>query len=132
MLTSGFAKPIVAIIFGALILCAETCNHFDSIVRPESLLDLPWHDWVAGALLLHAGIVRRKNGSGGHVYLAAAWGFMTSLLAGAALAHAEELSAHLSPDEWIPAPVFFVILVGLLLVSATALFATIRQRWLST
>ena len=129
MLISSFAKPIVAIIFGAFILCAETCNHFESIVQPESLLDLPWHDWAAGALLLHAGVVRRANRSWAQLYLAAAWGFMKSLLAAAVLAHAEELSVPASPDEWIPVPVFFGILVGLLLVSASALVATIRQHW---
>jgi len=130
MLIASFAKPIVAIIFGAFILCAETCNHFESIIQPESLLDLPWHDWVAGALLLHAGVVQRAKRSRGHVYLAAAWGFMASLLGAAVLAHSEGLSASSSPDDWIPAPVFFGILVVLFLVSAFALIATIRQRQL--
>ena len=127
---SFFAQPIVAIVFGSFILCAETCLHFESIVRPESWLDLPWHDWAAGALLLHAGLVRRANRSRGHVYLAAAWGFMTSLLAGAVVAHAEELSAPPSPDEWMPTDAFFGILVCLLLVSISALVSTIRLRLL--
>ena len=131
MLISGFAKPIVAIIFGAFILCAEACLHFESIVRPASFLDLPWHDWVAGALLLHAGVIRRANRSRGNAYLAGAWGYMTSLLAAAVIAHAEELSAPPSPEDWIPARMFFGILVVLLLVSATALVATIRERFVS-
>ena len=130
MLSPAFAKPIVAIIFGAFILCAETCLHFESIIQPASLLDLPWHDWAAGAMLLHAGIVRRARRLRGHVYLAAAWGFMTSLVGAAVLAHAEELSAPSSPDEWIPAPAFFAILFILFLVSTSALIATIRERLL--
>lgn len=131
MASSVFAQPALAVIFGAFILCAETCLHFESIIQPASLLDLPWHDLAAGALLLHAGLVRRANRSRGHVYLAAAWGFMASLLAGAVLAHAEELSAPAAPDEWIPAPLFFGILVVLFLVSAAALISTVRQRLLS-
>lgn len=130
MALSSLAQPVVAMVFGVFILCAETCLHFESIIHPDSLLDLPWHDWAAGALLLHAGIVRRANRARGHLYLAAAWGFMTSLLGSAVLAHAEELAAPPSPADWIPAPVFFGILIGLLLVSASALVATIRQRLL--
>lgn len=125
-----FSQPALAIFFGAFILCAETCLHFESIVGPESFLDLPWHDWVAGAMLLHAGIVRRRDPARGQVYLAAAWGFMTSLLGGAVVAHAEELSVRPSPEEWIPVQVFFGILIALLLVSGAALVATIRQRLL--
>ena len=132
MAFSFFARPVVAIAFGAFIICAETCRHFEGIVQPESLLDVPWHDWAAGALLVHAGIIRRTNPSRAHAYLAAAWGFMTSLLAGAVVAHAEELSAPSSPDELIPAPVFLSILVGLLLVAVSALVSTIRQQRDST
>jgi hypothetical protein len=85
---------------------------------------------VAGALLIHTGVVRRANRLRGNAYLAAAWGFMTSLLAAAVIAHAEELSAAPSPEDWIPARVFFGILAGLLLVSTSALVATIRERLL--
>ena len=56
------------------------------------------------------------------------WGFMTSLLGGPVIAHAEEISAPPAPDEWIPAPAFFGILLALFLVSAAALISTIRQR----
>ena len=129
---SFFARPVVAIAFGAFIICAEACRHFEGIVRPESWLDVPWHDWAAGAMLVHAGIIRRTNHLRAHAYLAAAWGFMTSLLAGAVVAHAEELSVPSSPDEWITAPVFLSILVGLLLVSASALISTIREHRDST
>ena len=125
---ASLAQPVVAIAFGGFIVCAETCLHFESIVRSESLLDLPWHDWIAGGLLLHAGLVRRGNSSWSQVYLAAAWGFMTSLLAGAAIAHAEELAAPPSPEEWIPVRAFFGILVSLLVVSVAALVSTVRVR----
>ena len=128
----NLARPTVAIAFGAFILCAETRLHFESITRPESLLDLPWHDWAAGLFLLHAGVVRRGKSARSHVYLAAAWGFMTSLLGAAVLAHVEELAAPPSPDEWISARIFFGILLGLLLVSVSALVSTIRQRSLPT
>ena len=54
-------------------------------------------------------------------------GLMTSVLAGA-----EELSAPPSPDEWMPPPMSFGVIVGLLLVSASTLFVTIRKRLLPT
>lgn len=128
MTLSFLAQPVSAIAFGAFILCAETCLHFESIIRPTSWLDLPWYDWAAAGMLLHAGLRQRVNRIHGQNYLAAAWGFMTSLLAGAVVAHAEELSALGTSDEWIPPKVFFGTLVSLLAVATSALVITVRQR----
>jgi hypothetical protein len=50
------ARPVVAIGFGAFLLCAETCLHFESLLSlPQSWLSLPIHDWVAGSFLIYAG-----------------------------------------------------------------------------
>jgi hypothetical protein len=52
-----FANPSLAIAFGAFLLCAETCLHFESLLAlPESWLSLPIHDWVAGCFLLYDGV----------------------------------------------------------------------------
>jgi hypothetical protein len=34
-----FALPMLAIVFGAFILCAETCLHFESILDPAQWSD---------------------------------------------------------------------------------------------
>jgi hypothetical protein len=122
------SRPFVAIAFGAFILCAETCLHYQSIVSPTSWLDLPLHDWLAGGLLVHSGAIARGNESRGATYLAAAWGFMSSLLAGAFLAHWEGWSEQAPSDEWISGRAFFVILFVLLAMSFAALVATVRKR----
>ena len=41
---------MLAIVFGAFILCAETCQHYEGIVHPSSWLDLPLHELLFGGL----------------------------------------------------------------------------------
>ena len=122
-----FALPLLAIVFGAFILCAETCLHLESILTPSQWIDLPIHDWIAGGFLVYSGVVSRRDWSRGRLYQAAAWGFMSSLLLGAFVAHWEEWSLQPQSDGWISERAFVVILAGLLAVSAAALVATIRK-----
>lgn len=75
----SFTHPVVAIVFGAFIVCAETCLHFGDIVSQASWIDLPIHDWLAGIGLIWAGIVGRRDRNRGRLYLGTAWGFMTNL-----------------------------------------------------
>jgi hypothetical protein len=51
-----FARPIVAIIFGAFFVCGETCDHIGDIVAPSAWTDLPLNDWFAGAFLVYGGM----------------------------------------------------------------------------
>jgi hypothetical protein len=121
-----FAHPIVAIIFGAFIVCAETCQHFGDIVGPSVWTDLPLNDWFAGAFLVYGGAALRRNPARGRAVQAAAWGFMCSLLAAAFVAHWEEWRTQNTPsDDWIPAGAFIAILSVLLIVSVLGLSSTL-------
>jgi hypothetical protein len=117
---TAFARPTLALAFGAFILCAESCRHFEDILHPTSWADLPWHDWMAGVFLVWSGISRTT------LYRAAAWGFMSSLLVGAFVGHWEDWAAPSRPDEWISGRAFLTILGVLLAVSVCALVATLR------
>jgi hypothetical protein len=64
---SFFAKPAVAIAFGAFFLCAETCLHAEELLQAASRpLELPLYDWAAGGLLLVAGVLSHRNRSAAH------------------------------------------------------------------
>jgi hypothetical protein len=52
-----FAKPGVAIGFGAFFLCAETCLHAEEVLQFATRpLELPVYEWTAGGFLLIARI----------------------------------------------------------------------------
>lgn len=125
---SVVGRPVFAMAFGAFILCAETCNHLDSILRPAHWYDLPIYDWSAGLFLLGAGAMARRDPANGRPYLAAAWGFMVSLLAGAFFSNWEEWSREPQADEWLSPRVFAGILAGLLAAGVSALVSTVRPR----
>ena len=112
--------PVFAVMFGAFMLCAETCDHFDAIAR-LAWLDMPIHDWTAAGLLISVGVVRRRG------YQAVAWAFMLSLLFGAFFAHFSEWLAPTGPDGWIPERVVFPILVGLNILAACGLIGTLAR-----
>jgi hypothetical protein len=125
-----FAKPALAIAFGAFIFCAETCLHADTLVTAASApFDLPYYDWLAAGFLIVAGVlsqrawtdVRRQN-------QAVAWAFMLSLLVGAFLASLGEWAVPPSESEWgISEGAFLVIIGGLCVVALCALVSTIRN-----
>lgn len=123
-----FARPLLAIVFGAFILCTETCLHFDSILNPSSWIDLPIHDWLAGVFLIWSGVISRRDWTHGRPYQAAAWAFILSLLVGAFVAHWEEWSLGEPGGEWISAGAFVGILAGLVVVAAGGLVSTLAVR----
>lgn len=123
-----FAKPAVAIVFGAFFLCAETCLHADSVLQfANRPLELPIYDWAAGTLLLTAGIVsRRDRTTVRRQYLAVAWAFMFSLLVGASF---EILGEWLTPpdeNEWLPEGAFLAIVAMMAVIAACGVVSTLR------
>lgn len=126
-----FAQPLVAIVFGAFILCAETCQHFDSLTRlPASWPDLPLHDWIAGVFLVAAGAMSRRDWARRRQWLAVAWDFMLSLLVGAFFGHVADWVTP-PPDvgeAWVSRGVFTSILLALTGVAFCALIATLTVR----
>jgi hypothetical protein len=104
---------------------AETCLHFEGIVHQSTWIDLPIHDWIAGAFLICGGVASRRNWTKGRPYQAAAWSFMCSLLVAALVGHWEELSRPPQSDAWIPARAFVVILGGLAALSLGAVAGTL-------
>ena len=123
-----FARPILAIAFGSFILCAETCLHWEGIVAHSSWIELPIHDWFAGALLVWGGLVARRSWNRGQPYQGAAWAFMASLLMAAFFDHYEEWRAGQSSDDWISAGAFLAILGGLLVLALAGMAGTLRSR----
>ena len=126
-----FAKPSIAISFGAFMLCAETCLHADALLQATAApLELPLYDWIAGAFLLTAGIVSRRDWVNRRPYLAAAWAFMLSLLTGAFISHlADWLTPPTEPPSWgISETGFVVIIAALMVIAACGLITTIRVR----
>jgi len=125
---TSFAHPAVAIGFGAFVLCAETCLHFEDIVALTSWLGLPIHDWAAGLFLVIAGVLSHRNWPAGRPYQTAAWGFMLSLLFGAFVGHWEEWRAGIDAGGWLTPSWFIGILGGLTAIATAALVTTINRR----
>ena len=129
---TSFASPILAIAFGAFLLCTETCLHFESIVSlPGSWLSLPIHDWGAASFLIYGGVRSRRDWATGRVYQAAAWAFSASLLCGAFFGHLEDWSAAGSVGGWISERALVIIIGLLFAISLGGLLGTIRLRSLT-
>ena len=126
-------RPALAMAFGAFMLCAETCNHFeDLLVARSNLLALPWYDWASGVFLVYAAIQSRRDWVTGRSIQIAAWAFVLSLLSHALFRELEGWISH-SPDAvgsggLVPIPETpYVLIIGFLSVVAFgALVSTIR------
>jgi len=120
-----FASPILAIGFGAFLLCAETCRHFESVLSlPETWRALPIHDWLAGLFLVYGGVRNQRDRGTGRLYQLTAWAFSVSLLCGAFFRHLEEWSPQTPEDGWISEPALVSIIGVLLAVSLCGLVST--------
>jgi hypothetical protein len=64
-----FARPSLAIGFGAFFICAETCLHFGNIVSLE-WDSMPFHDWVVSLFLIYGAMKNRTDWVDGRPYQA--------------------------------------------------------------
>jgi hypothetical protein len=121
-----FASPILAIVVGAFLICAETCLHFQSLLAlPGSWLSLPIHDWVAGSFLIYGGVRGQRDWGTGGLYQVAAWAFNVSLLCGAFFGHLEDWSTEVPAEGWISERALVTIIGFLLTISLCGLVSTI-------
>jgi O-antigen/teichoic acid export membrane protein len=123
-----FAKPVVAIAFGAFFLCAETCLHAEDVLRFASRpLDLPLYDWSAGAFLLITGVLSlREWSTARRQYQAVAWAFMLSLLVAASLSVLSEWLTPPNESEWLSEGWFLVVVVTMTVIALCGLTSTLR------
>jgi hypothetical protein len=120
-----FATPMLAIGFGAFLLCAETCLHLDEVLTRQSWLALPIYDWATGLFLVYSGVRSRREWATGRLYQIAGWAFNVSLLGGAFLGTLEEWTSGTPvAEEWFSAEVFLTIIAFLFAVSVCALAST--------
>ena len=92
----------MAIVFGAFMLCAETCLHAESFLAAgATAFELPFYDWTAGVFLLTAGVLSQRSWTlTRRQYQAVAWGFMLSLLFGALVSQLQEWLTPPNEAEW--------------------------------
>lgn len=123
-----FARPMLAIGFGAFLICTETCRHFESLLAlPGSWVSLPIHDWVAGTLLVYGGGRSRRDWGTGHAYQVAGWAFCASLLVEAFSGHLEDWLANVPAEDGISERALVIIIGALLAVSLCGLVSTIAR-----
>lgn len=122
-----FAKPIVAIVFGAFFLCAETCLHAESVLQFTGPLELPVYDWAAGGFLLAAGVLSQRGASIARLeYQAVAWAFMLSLLIGAAYEMLGEWFTPPAENGWLSEGAFLAIVAAMAAIAMCGLVGTLR------
>jgi hypothetical protein len=123
-----FAKPAIAIGFGAFFLCAETCLHADSVLQfANRPLELPMYDWAAGSLLLAAGILsQRDRTTVRRQYLAVAWAFMFSLLVGASFEIFGEWLTPPAENEWLSEGAFLATAATMAVIAACGVVSTLK------
>ena len=88
---TAFAKPSVALGFGAFFLCAVTCTHFDELLATPLLLV---SDFAAGLVLIAGGVLSGRDWLGGRQYQIVGWSFMASLLLGSFFGNLTDLLKH--------------------------------------
>lgn len=124
-----FAKPGVAIAFGAFMLCAETCLHAESFLAGDaSSFELPIYDWTAGMFLLTAGVLSQRSWTlTRRQYQAVAWAFMLSLLFSALISFVQEWLTPPNVIEWgLSEGAFVGIILALTLIALFGLVSTVR------
>ena len=124
-----FARPGVAIAFGAFMLCAETCLHAESFLAADATaFELPLYDWTAGVFLLTAGVLSQRSWTlTRRQYQAAAWAFMLSLLFGALVPSVHEWLTPPNTIDWgISEGMFVAIILMLGAIAFCGLISTLR------
>lgn len=124
-----FARPGVAIAFGAFMLCAETCLHAESFLSANATaFELPIYDWTASAFLLTAGVLSRRSWTlTRRQYQAVAWAFMLSLLFGALVPSVQEWLTPPNTIDWgISEGMFVAIILTLGVIALCGLISTLQ------
>ena len=124
-----FAKPGVAIAFGAFMLCAETCLHAESFLAADATaFELPLYDWTAAVFLLTTGVMSQRSWTlTRRQYQAVAWAFMLSLLFGALVSFVQEWLTPPNVVEWgISEGGFVAIILALVIIAMFGLVSTLR------
>jgi hypothetical protein len=124
-----FARPGVAIAFGAFMLCAETCLHAESFLAADATpFELPFYDWTAGVFLLTTGVLSQQSWSlSRRQYQAVAWGFMLSLLFGALISQLQEWLTPPPDVAWgISEGAFLAIILTLVVIALCGLVSTLK------
>lgn len=124
-----FAKPGVAIGFGAFMLCAETCLHAESFLAANATtFELPIYDWTAAGFLLTAGVLSQRSWTlTRRQYQAVAWAFMLSLLFGAFVSTVQEWLTPPAEVEWgISEGAFVAMIFALIVIALCGLVSTLR------
>ena len=123
-----FAKPGVAIAFGAFMLCAETCLHADSFLAADgTAFELPIYDWTAGVFLLTAGVANQRSWTLTRRQYQVAWAFMLSLLFGALVSFVQEWLTPPNVVEWgISEGAFVAIILALATIALCGLVSTLK------
>ena len=125
-----FAKPGVAIGFGAFFLCAETCLHAEEVLQFASRpFERPVYDSAAGGFLLIAGVLGHRHWSTvRRQYQAVAWGFMLSLLTGAFFSMLGEWLRPPDESDWLSEGAFLSIVMTMAFIALCGLVGTLKVR----
>jgi uncharacterized membrane protein len=125
-----FAKPGVAIGFGAFFLCGETCLHAEEVLHfASSPLELPVYDWAVGGFLLIAGVLSHRDCSTmRRQYQAVAWAFMLSLLTGASFSMLQEWFRPPQESDWLSEGAFLSIVIMMTFIALCGLVSTLKAR----
>ena len=124
-----FAKPGVAIAFGAFMLCAETCLHAESFLAADATaFELPLYDWTAAVFLLTTGVMSQRSWTlTRRQYQAVAWAFMLSLLFGASVSFVQDwLTPPNVVERGISEGGFVAIIPALVIAALFGLVSTLR------
>jgi hypothetical protein len=112
-----FARPGLAIGFGAFFVCAELCLHAGDIVALD-WPSMPIYDVAVASFLVFGAVRSRADWVGGRPYQAAGWAFTASLLYSAFSGFLEEWPLPPSEEAWIPDQ---VVMIGAGVMTAIAL-----------
>jgi hypothetical protein len=123
---SVFARPGLAVGFGAFFLCAETCLHFENILSLD-WPSVPFHDWAVALFLIYGGTQSRKDWASGRPYQAVGWALNASLLYMALTGHLEESGTQTAEeDPWISERAIVLSIGVMLAIALCGLWSTLQ------
>jgi hypothetical protein len=120
-----FARPGLAIGFGAFFACAELCLHAGDVIALD-WLSMPFVDVAAASLLIYGAWRSRTDWVGGRPYQVAGWAFNASLLYSAFSRFLEEWPLPAAGEAWISDRAIGVIAGMMTAVALGGLWGTLR------